>query len=261
MGKKITKTEKKEKKLPQHSSAIEKHKLSQNLEKSSVSKDKIVDYLYFCTHFESHMKEFKKTWKVTLEENLIFYKLDTSHYPRITISIKINKNLKVEAFTERGQIAEEELKHLLNSPPVLKNWSQFKNLLKYFENEVIIVNSSEKREEFNSGSVHVQTNVKKNKIEHNLHELLKYMEIFENVESKEVNNFKAKLEFILNQIDALLYNEYTPNFLSKACLIYLKSSSCYEYLQRTDFFTLPSEEKLLKYIFDTNAINVEMDEE
>lgn len=155
-------------------------------------------------------------------------------HPTIIASLKIDKKLHIEAFTEDGKVTDADLKSLLNSSLVLEHWSQLKILLGHFGK---------------------QTKVDKSTAEYNLTQSLKHLKNYRDASSKDSvdNGLKEKLEFIVGQMDALINKEYSPHIISIASSIYLKSSSCYNYLQSSNYLILPTEQDLIRFITDSNT--------
>lgn len=200
--------------------------------KKPLNKNNITDYYNLCSNFELHTEEFRKSWKYTLEEHLVFYKMDISSRPIITVSVKIDKDMNVDVYTEHGKIAKKDMECILDSQTVLKKWSQLKNLLRYFDAENYAGFAS---------------------IQYNLNQSMKFLKSCETINSAKGDAFhlEPKLKFLQNQIHALLRNRYTHYMFLLAYSIYLKSSTCYKYIQSLDFLMLPDEKVLVEYISES----------
>lgn len=219
--------------LKKHAKQISKDKDGKShTPKENFEGEIIVDYFNLCTKFELHIKEYRHLWKVTLEESLVFYKVDISDCPKIVVSIKINKNLQVQVFTEYGKVKKESMKFLLNDQLVVEYWSQLRQILEYFGNE-----NANKYISF----------------KHSLTQALQYLRkcIDNCTKERDDVSLKEKLDFIFGQLYALRYNRYTHNVILFACSIYLKSSICYDYLKSLKCLILPKEEELVNYINKT----------
>ncbi|GIY23075.1 uncharacterized protein CEXT_596601 [Caerostris extrusa] len=198
---------------------------------NSLENDEIIDFWDLNVNFQLRIAKYVNSWKINQEKSqLLFYKLDVTGSPMITVSIKITKYLEVQVFIRNNRIEDAYLETFLDSNCLLKYWNQLKKLLKFF------------------GSDAVST------LKHSIDFYI--AEAFDNLCScldnlageDDTKRLRDKVQFLINQVGLLRCNIYSEYTVEVAFSIYLCSSSCYKEIENSGCLSIPTEKELLKLI-------------
>lgn len=159
---------------------------------------------------------------------VLFYKLDATETPKITVSIKVTQDLRVRVFTSNHRVEERHVSLFLNNASVLNTWPQLVSMLNFFGSDTII--------SLNHSIDYY--------IAESLNSLYRCLDSCSDVHDSR----GLKLSFLINQIALLGCQLYSPQTLEVAFSIYLNSSNCYKEIRGLNCLTLPTEEELVELI-------------
>ena len=94
-----------------------------------VSNDKVSDYDGLSQRISDFLKEYSDWNTLTTDQCICIYRVDIANIPKIVVSSKIGRSLRVEAFKGESPVDINILKTVLGTDCVLQHFSQLSSLI------------------------------------------------------------------------------------------------------------------------------------
>jgi hypothetical protein len=240
-------------KNPEERREDEANRIKKRLEDEEIrlaKENEVGDFTSFCRNLTSKI-DCSKLSIFKNEECCIVYNIDTSKAPKISFSIRVNRDLSVEVHNNGGIIPNTNIACEKSTGPVLPNsilqrWSQFVELIKFCKNLQNL------RSDKNTLIKIVDTA---------FDDLINILEKEQDENSFLVKN-KDPLKILKNlrdQFTLVFLNKpkYTVETVLRAFLIYMQSVKCYNSIRLNNILCLPHPRYLEKVSasFNVSATN------